>query len=98
MRVLRAVGWLLFLLSIGGFVFSVFGIAGTFTMALLDTLTAAKLTRDAPWAMWAVAGAVIGIGPALWSVPWLNRRRLVVLAVPLGAVAVVGVVSAIVLR
>ena len=70
-----------------------FGIAAHGLMAILDSAFATHLTPQRPWVAWAVVGAILGLGPSLWTIRAIGKRRLVVLWVPLLVIALVGAVT-----
>lgn len=92
-RVLRALMWAGLVASVIAMVPTVFGITGQFIMVILDTSLGSRWTPRAPYASWAIAGAILGLGPALWTVPYLRKRKMLVLWVPLGLILSVGLVS-----
>lgn len=69
------------------------GIMGHMIMAIFDSAFCAHLTPVAPYVAWGAAGALIGAGPALWSISGLRKRRMLVLWAPLAVVLIVGVYS-----
>jgi hypothetical protein len=69
------------------------GIMGHMIIAILDTAFASHLSPAAPYVSWALAGALIGAGPALWSFGPIRKRRMLVLWAPLAVVLLVGVIS-----
>ncbi len=87
LRILSIMSCLFFLIPLAGLI-------GHMGIAILDAVLGAWITPEAPWIPWAVAGALVGIGPALWAFPRLQRNRLPMLIAQLGLIVTVSVTAA----
>jgi len=92
-RILTVLGWVWLAFALMSFMSTVFGLSGHMVMGLLDGFFGAHLMPRYPWVPWAIAGAVLGLGPALWSFRPVHRRKMLVLWIPLAALAVLAIVT-----
>jgi hypothetical protein len=92
-RTFRLLMWASLAISLVAMLWNVVGLACHLIMVMLDTSFGSRWTPNAPYVTWALAGALIGVGPALWSIPYLRKRKMLVLWVPLALILAIGLAS-----
>lgn len=72
---------------------------GFATFAALDQLFSAHLIHGAPWLMWTIWGAVLGMSIAFWTIApvyGIRKRRSAILATPAVLIGLVAIIRLIV--